>query len=791
MSILQDVRIVELSATGTAAMAGKQFADWGANVRIIEPLAGSALRQAPPYYEVDGERRSGSWAWLSRGKHSTRVGPGTPFDSEAALALCADADVVLLESELAEPILGLAPYEVRKHLEARTTCVLISPFATDGPYAHYRASDLGLSAKGGWMWMTRDPEREPLRPGLDISYRIAGVAAFNAALLGLRSTRAGAKPPFIDLSQQAVTASMYIASWLRKHLLGGSQPVAPNSFPIGPMLAKDGWVGAPPLTAQHWESLVTMMGKPEVLEIPELSDPMWRIMHGEQLYNEHFKSWVEERTRAEIVAEAQAWQIPSAGVETVMDRLECPQLTARNFYREIELEGRSLKTPRVAYQIEGVDPVIREPLREDNHVEAPNESAPTSAAQTAEPPLTGIRVLDLTTWWSGPSATMVMGALGADVIRLESIQRPDGFRLSMSPPEAESHLWEQGFLWLDTNVNKRSLTLDLSSSKGMELFDQLIPQVDVVISNFSNRVLPNLGIDAARIHSLNHRAIFVTMPGYAPGGPWGDYVGFGTAFEYTSVSASVTGYPDGRPKQSVLCDPTVGYHALSAVLLALEQREQTGKGSTVEVPQAETLDTLYAPEWIAVQLGAPVPSHQGNQHAWMAPHNAYRVNGQDEWITIAIANNEEFATLCDALEISSLARDDRFENAEARKLNEEPLDALLAKALQDHDPYELEQNLQARGVMALRVVRGHELEEDPGLAHINYLQWLDRSIGGELPYRTAVFRFDDRPTTNVRPPPLLGEHNHELLTEFFGISTEEISTLEKQGVIGTVPIGIE
>ena len=237
--------------------------------------------------------------------------------------------------------------------------------------------------------------------------------------------------------------------------------------------------------------------------------------------------------------------------------------------------------------------------------------------------------------------------------------------------------------------------------------------------------------------------------------------------------------------------PTVGYHALSAVLLALEQREQTGKGSTVEVPQAETLATLYAPELIAVQLGAPIPSHQGNQHAWMAPHNAYRVNGQDEWITIAIANNEEFATLCDALEISSLARDARFEHAEARKLNEEPLDALLAKALQDHDPYELEQNLQARGVMALRVDRGHELEEDPGLAHINYLQWLDRSIGGELPYRTAVFRFDDRPTTNVRPPPLLGEHNHELLTEFFGISIEEISTLEKQGVIGTVPGGIE
>ena len=789
MSILQGLRVVELSATGVAAMAGKQFADWGADVLILEPTEGSALRHAPPYYEADGERHSGSWAWLSRGKRSTRVGPGTPIDVAAALALCADADVVLLESELAEPLLGIPPAELRGRLEERTTCVLIAPFATDGPYAGYRASDLGLAAMGGWMWMTRDPGREPIRPGLDVSYRVAGVAAFNAALVGLRTVRAGAAPPLIDLSLQAVTASMYIASWLRKQLLGEGQPAMPNSFPIGPVRAQDGWVGAPPLTAQHWESLVTMMGRPEVLELPELEDPMWRILHGEELYEEHFRDWVEARTRAEIVAEAQAWQIPSAGVETVADRLDCPQLSARDFYRQIEVEGRTLKTPRVAYQIEGAEPVARGPLREDEPVEAPTEPA-AKAEGTPAPPLECVRVLDLTTWWSGPSATMVMGALGADVIRLESIQRPDGYRMAYSPLEGETYFWEKGFLWLDTNVNKRSLTLDLSSPRGLELFDRLLPHFDVVISNYSNRVLPNLGIDAARVHAHNPRAIFVTMPGYAPGGPWGEYVGFGTAFEYTAVSASVTGYADGRPKQSVLCDPTVGYHALSAVLLALERREQTGAGSTVEVPQAETLDTLYAPEWIALQLGAPVPERQGNRHAWMAPHNAYQVGGGDAWITIAVASDEQFAALCDALGCSELAADERFAGVEARKRHEVELDELLAEALRERDQHELERELQQRGVMALRVVRADDLTEEPGLEHIGYLQWLERPIGRALPYRTAVFRLDGKPTANVRPPPSLGEHNRELLSELLGMSSGEIAGLEAEGLIGTAPAGL-
>lgn len=787
MSILRGVRVIEISGDGTAAMAARHFADWGAEVVILEPASGTPLRDTPPYYDHDGERRSGNWAWLSRGKSVLRVGDGSSCSPARGRELCADADVVLVEATLCREVLGVDPGALLEDLNGRTTCVLIAPFALDGPYADYRATDLGLCGIGGWMWAMRDPRREPIRPGMDVLARSAGVAAFNAALLGLRIARAGGHPQVVELSQQAVVASMFTATWLAKTLLGIEMPPSPNSFPIGPVQAKDGWVGAPPLTAQHWDSLVRMMEAPHVLEMKELDDPMWRVLHGERLYRDHFQGWVERRARAEIVAEAQSWLIPSAGIETVADRLDCPQLTARGFYREAEIDDKTVRVPRVAYQIADADPVERESLRE---VEAVSWSERPAAA-VAQPrlPLEGIRVLDLSTWWSGPSAMMAFGALGADVIKLESVQRPDGYRLAFAPPE-DPLLYEKSYLWLDTNSNKRSLTLDLSSERGRELFDRMVEQSDIVISNYSNRVLPNLGITAERVHAKNPRAIFATMPGYAPGGPWGDYVGFGTAFEYTAVSASVTGYADGPPKQSVLCDPTVGFHAAAALLLALELREQTGRGTVVEIPQAETLDTLYAPEWIAVQQGAPVPTRVGNRHAWMAPHGAYATAGEENWITITVATDEQFRALAAALDLAELADDPRFVTVAARKEYEAELDALLAPAILKQDQLGLERELQSRGVMALRVSRTFDITQDEGLRHLGYFQWMERESVGEQPSRVPLYRFRELPTPNVLPPPLLGQHNHEVLSDVLGLSEDEVASLEADGVIGRAPVGL-
>jgi crotonobetainyl-CoA:carnitine CoA-transferase CaiB-like acyl-CoA transferase len=780
MAILSDLNAIEISADGAAAMAAKQLADWGANVTILEPPGGSPLRHVPPFYDKDGVQESGTWEWLSRGKTAVM---GLTHDE--ARKACQAADVVLVESELALPVLGLKPGELRGAFENKTNCVLITPFATDGPYADYQATDLGINAMGGWMSVLGSAEREPVRPGGDITPRIAGLFGAVSALIALRHRDAGGSPQFVEISKQAAAACMIVAPWLVKSMIGMDYERRGNTFPMGPMMCKDGWVGIPPLTPTHWEMMCQLMGIGDIFENPQAHDFMWRMQNSAAL-GVRVQPWLDERTRLEVFEQAQAYRLPASMMQTATDRLECPQLAARDFWRTAEIHGKTVKVPRVSYSIDGMEPVERGALVEEEGVPERTVGAQglaplrTNGAQPPTQPFEGIRVLDLTWFWSGPFAMMMLAALGADVIKVESSQRPDPYRYIWAPVGKENW-WEWGPLWVDTNAGKRGVAIDLANGEGKAIFEKMVAESDVVISNFANRVMPNLGLTPERLLEINPRLIAVTMPGYGPGGPWENYVGYGVAFEQT-VCASMTGYPDDSPAMmGGFCDPVVGLHTVTAISLALKQREETGKGTAIEVPQCETLDSIFAPEHIAVQHGAYSPLRQANKHQWMAPHNAYRTAGTDSWITIAVASNEEFAAL--AKEIA-LADGARFATVESRKANEEALDAAISEAVKDADNVELEKRLQSAGVKACRVVKAYDLPNDPGLQHIGFFRELTRTLTGTHPQKQWPFRFSGIDSSHKRPAPVQGEHNAEVLKSLGGVSDADFERLEAEGVIG-------
>jgi len=253
------------------------------------------------------------------------------------------------------------------------------------------------------------------------------------------------------------------------------------------------------------------------------------------------------------------------------------------------------------------------------------------------------------------------------------------------------------------------------------------------------------------------------------------------AFEQT-VCASMTGYEDDSPAMmGGFCDPVVGLHTVAAIMLALKQRAETGKGTAIEVPQCETLDSIFAPEHIAAQHGAPPALRQANKHAWMAPHNAYRTAGTDQWITIAVASDAEFAALTKEL---GLAEDARFSTAESRKENEVALDAVISEALKDADSFELERRLQAVGVKACRVVKAYDLPGDAGLQHIGFFRDMTRSLTGTHPQKQWPFRFSGIDASHKRPAPVQGEHNAEVLKTLGGVSDADFERLEADGVIG-------
>jgi crotonobetainyl-CoA:carnitine CoA-transferase CaiB-like acyl-CoA transferase len=793
MSVLAGLRVVQVPGFGAAAWAAKNLADWGAEVLLLEPASGSPLREAPPYYYRQGERRSGSWAWLARGCRVLKVAPEGPVAPSRAVDLCLGADLVLVDQEMALPVLGLRPAELRERLEGRTTCVLISPFALDGPYRDYQASDLITHALGGWMGMLGDAGREPLRPGGEIMARVAGAAAWTAALIALRHHRLGGPRQWVEVSCQAVAAFVLTSPWLVKSINGFAPSRRLPRWPQALVPCADGYVACSPLTATHWEMLCRLLGLDDVLELPGGREPRYWQEHGEELY-QRVKDWYLQRTRQEIVQQCQLWRLPAAGAQNVAERLQCPQLQARGFFVEAEVDGARVRVPRPPLLIRDIAPVHRPPPIEDGDL------PPAAAERQAVPevrggadgrlPFAGIRVVDLTWFWSGPSATMLLGALGADVIKLESVQRPDSYRFTLADP-SRPRWWEWGPLWNDTNCDKRGITLDLTHPRGRQLFEALLARADVVISNFSNRVMPNLGYGPDQLLAINPRLIVVTMPGYGPGGPWEDYVGYGVSFEQLAVCASVTGYPDGPPMiMGGFSDPLVGLHTVAAIEMALRWRERTGRGTAVEVPQCEVLDSIWAPEHIAVQHGAPVPGRRGNKHDWMAPHGAYRVAGDDRWVAIAVASDQEFASLARVLGRPELASDPRFATVEARKAHEEELDRLIAELVAGWDGVELERALQAAGVRAGRVVLPAELEEEPGLRAFGFFQRLTRPVTGTHWFRTWPFRFSGIDRDHKRPPPLLGQHNAEVLQGLLGVSDEGLEQLQREHVIGDQPLAL-
>ena len=640
-------------------------------------------------------------------------------------------------------------------------------------------------AAGRGCWARAD--RQPLRPAGDLGTRATGLHALAAALFALRHRERGAAPSFVEVSAQAVAAALLTSPWLAYSMFGTTGFRRAATWPNASVRCKDGHAGILPLTHQHWASLCEVTGIADVLDEPGGRELSYRQEHGAELW-ERVHEWYELRTREQVYFAGQAVRVPSGPADSVSQRLADAHLEARGFFERAVVDGVMLRVPRVPYRIAGAPTLPRGAAVEEQRASfAPGDAGTASDAEPPALPMEGVRVIDLTWFWSGPHATMNLGAFGADVIKVESVSRPDSYRFT-GAAAGESQAWERNYLWNDSNQNKRGLTVDLNTETGRGLFERLLREGDVMVSNFSNRVLPNLGYTAERLHEINPRLISVTMPGYGPDGPWGDFVGFGSTFEQ-AVVATMNGYADDDQPRLIggACDPLVGMNAVVAIQLALRHREQSGLGTTVEVPQCEVLDAMFGPEHIAVQHGAPDPGLRGNKHDRMVPHEVYRTAGEDAWISIAVDSDDQFAGLVSVLGQPALSDDPRFASAGDRKANEEDLDAIVADAVREREPLELEAALQAVGVAGCRVTPPHRLTEDVGLRHFGFFQELTREVTGTHLYKTFPFRFSGFPAAHRSTAPLLGEHNREVLSELLGLGEEELDALEAAGEIGTTP----
>ena len=407
-------------------------------------------------------------------------------------------------------------------------------------------------------------------------------------------------------------------------------------------------------------------------------------------------------------------------------------------------------------------------------------------------PLEGVRVLDFTHVWAGPASTRMLADLGADVIKVEGLAHIDLTRnLWFMDNDTSEDFWNRAPYFQSRNQNKRSIALDVNTEAGRDAIRRLVRVCDVVIENFTPRVMPNWGLDYARLSEINERLVMLSAAGYGATGSFANYGAVGITLNAASGIASGNGYPGGPPMKSgtAFLDMFAGIVAASAVMAALLEREHTGRGQWIDLSQHEVGMSAIGVWFAEYARTGQLPERRGNRSRQYAPQGIYPCSGDDNWIYFSVHSDEQWRTLCEVLGDARLAGDPQYATAADRLAHHDELDGRLRELTRAFDKFELMDALQARSMIAAAVLDGEEVLDNPQLAAREMFEEITIE-GAKRPYRSHRYigaRFDKFTARPLSRAPRLGQHNREVLQELCGLSDDEYSALEASGVVGTEP----
>ena len=402
------------------------------------------------------------------------------------------------------------------------------------------------------------------------------------------------------------------------------------------------------------------------------------------------------------------------------------------------------------------------------------------------PILSGVRIIDLTMGYAGPLATSLLASMGAEIVKIESLQVPDWWRGRHGWTGPEDMGYEQSFQYNSVNRNKLGITLNLRHPYGVEAFKRLAAISDVVIENYSPRVMTNFGLGYDTLRELRPDIVMVSMPAFGRDGPWKDYIGFGQTMEAASGLTHFNGYEGGQPLLLPNgADPFVGLNGANAVMLALIHRADTGSGQFVEVAHMEAVTPFVGERLLSWQMGNKGPvNRKGNRSDWMAPHGCYRSKGEDQWVVIAVASDEEWDRFCELPGDPAFKMDERFRTARGRLAHKQELDALIEAWTQERDRDELVSSLQGVGIAAGMALSDKDLTKDPHLRETGYFHSLERRYAGVHEYPRAPIRLSRSPQQEPTAAPTLGQYNEYVLSDILGFTKNELQEMRTDKVIG-------
>jgi len=805
-SAFDGLRVLDCSSNLSGAYAARLFGDWGADVVLAEPPTGHALRHEPSFLaDEPGVERSVLHAVANWNKRSQIV-----RDSASLAELVSTSDVVVTtarppwDQHLQTGLEALRPDAV--HLS-------ITPHGLDGPLATVAGNNLTASARSGWASINAYEGEAPLQLPVRQTGYVAGVAGFVAAASALFDRLRSGRGERVDVSElEALCLTChpwgYMAIFEGRGWTRGPGDGRKRGVP-GPLYeTTDGQINFGFGDWHNWPEAMRLLGLPELADDPALVPDLGRHHQDLSAVIAAAARSVSEKGRWPLFHGLSELRCISGCVQDMADLAASEQLAARRYFVQTPIEGHGVRVPGPPVQIDPGPWSLTCPApRLDEHARelAARPGPPAPPEPRAQPgtqgPLSGVRVLCFTQAWSGAFATELLALLGADVVQIEALHRPDVWRNTRGTVPAgvedahrrQHRLNTQG-LFNTVNLNKRGITLNMATERGREIFWELVPGFDLIAENFTPGVLPNWGITLDSLNAVRPGMILASLSGYGTSGPYKDYPANGATTEPMSGLSSLHGYA-GDPGMNTggLCpDPISGYFFTAAILSALHLRKQTGEPQRIDAAMLEATAMVTSDAFAELDATGRVRRPNGNHHPRIAPHGVYATRGDDEWLALAAESDAAWRALAAAIGRPELSGDARFATMADRKANEEALDAILADWCLGQDVAVAEAALNAVGCAAARVVSLYELYDRPNVALVQrgFLTTVVHPESGASVVPGAPWRLQQAASPPLRPAPCLGEHSREVLNEELGISVAEYEELVSTGVSGT-PYGAQ
>lgn len=722
--IFDGLRVVDTSTGIAGAYCAKLLTDLGADVVFGEPDPTDPLSSQRPEL----------FTYLRTSQRCVPAGAGS--------SIVEAADVVIQRNAGAPESTG------------RPVTVGISALGGGGPDSGAELPEPVLQARCGSLSSHGHMGRTPLTVGGELGeYATGAFAALGAVTAWRRAQRTGV-PEVVDVSMlEAMQLTMTSVPTLMARFPGGRGGSFRFVMMPGNELCADGdYAGITTVTTQQWASLLHAMGRDDLVDDAQLGTMLGRFMRAREVH-EMLSKFTKQYSAAEVVERCAAERVPAAlvGNGALLPTFE--QLVDRDVF--VPQPGERWIRPRAPFRFSGVADRAMEPAPRDATSEVKwSEPRTRRSEPCGDRPLAGLTVVDFTAFWSGPFATAWLAAMGARVIKVESIQRPDGLRFSASlRPDKDPQWYEKSALFHAANLNKRGITLDLGQPEGLSIATQLIERADVVAENFTPRVLDGFGLSYERVAAIKPDLVMLRVPAFGLTGPWRDRPGFAQTMEQLTGMAWVTGYDGGPPIiPGGVVDPMVGAHAALAVMAALEHRDHTGEGQLVEVPMIEVATAITAEQVIEYSAHGHLPGRRGEG-------GVYRCEGDDEWVAVD-------------------------QSADAMTAEER------ASWCLERSPAAAAAGLREAGIAAAPMVPAYLALDDPQLDARQFFEPLRHALVGEQQYPTFPMRLSGGPQRFwSSPAPMLGEHTEQVLRDELQLSEDAIESLRAQGVIGTAPVG--